>query len=683
MAEYSKLITTTKGQALIAKIIAGTATDYDFTRVVASDDEYEITDLESLTSLTEKQSADIAEKEIVNQVGVKVSTAFSNKDLVEGYYMRTLGLYADDPDEGEILYAVCIETTGNCYMPPFSGTTVSGAIVNMTTYVSNSEDVTLVVDPAALVTVTMLEDLEADVNAHIASQIYGQDGVHGFRYYNDTLQVYNSSTEEWVDIETGGGIAPSNVTDLAIKIGNTKLTIKWSDPGDTIIDGQTICTWGGTKLLMKAGAYPENIRDGQVLVDNKVLDTYKTNGFEVTGLTNGTTYYFQLFPYADTGAVNNNVANRITGTPQAFRTMTVTIDKTNSNPATCCSYADDAVGMTAGSSDWDDFIGQTPVLLDSTGNELGNLKVSDYSKFEDGTSAPITTVGNDVMVKFPKRGLKISTSGNTVSISMTDNPDAESEGFKYYAHSYGANNNCDEIYVGAYKGYVSSSKLYSSSGKTPTGNQTIGTFRTQANARGTGYEQMTFYVRTFLIAAYLLKYKHLNSQVAVGRGYVDGNSAPTTTGQTNTKGMDWGEGTGKYQCKCLGVEDLWGNIHEWIDGIFSNSTRNILTKTTNNSMNDTGSGYTDQGQGATADIGNYMNEVQGTTEKGFVAKSVSGSATTYFCDYGNLYASKLACGGGDYGNGDGAGVFRCSVDYSASYAYAAIGGRLIKFKVAS
>jgi len=186
MAEYSKLITTAKGQALIAKIIAGTATEYDFTRIVASDDEHEITDLESLTSLTEKQSSDIAEKEIINQVGVKVSTAFSNADLAEGYYMRTLGLYATDPDEGEILYAACIETTGNCYMPPFSGTTVSGAIINMTTYVSNSEDVTLVVDPAALVTVTMFDALADRVDtteADIAN-------LKAFVNYNDDYDIY-------------------------------------------------------------------------------------------------------------------------------------------------------------------------------------------------------------------------------------------------------------------------------------------------------------------------------------------------------------------------------------------------------------------------------------------------------------------------------------------------------------
>ena len=678
------LVITAQGQQLMARMIAGTSTA-TFTKIQTSDHDYSGATLEDLTSLSDvKQTALVSKVERTDTTLVEVMAAIDNALIETGYYVKALGLFAKDSDNVEILYAVSIDTTNPDYMPAYGGKTVTGISYRLNTKVDVSSQVTIEVNPAATPTIEQVDAIDVKIDTHAALSIYSENGVHGLRYYNDELAVYDTETHEWVAIETGGGgVSPSNVTGLSVKTGNTKLTVKWSDPGDTIIEGQTICTWAGTKLVMKAGAYPTSVKDGTVVVDNKVLDAYKTNGYEINGLTNGTTYYFQLFPYADTGAVNNNVANRITGTPQAYRTMTVTIDKTNSNPATCCSYADDAVGMTAGSSDWDDFFGEVPVLLNSSGTELGNLKVSDYSKYEDGTSAPITTVGNDVMVKFPKRGLKISTSGNTVSISMTDNPDAESDGFKYYAHSYGANNNCDAVYVGAYKGYVSSSKLYSSSGKTPTGNQTIGTFRTQAEARGSSYEQMTFYVRTFLVAAYLLKYKNLDSQTAVGRGYVDGNSAPTTTGQTNTKGLDWGESTGKYQSKCLGIEDLWGNMHEWFDGIFSNSTRNILTATTNSSMNDTGSGYTDQGQGATADIGNYMNEVQGTTEKGFVAKAVSGSATTYFCDSSNLYASKLACGGGYCSDSDCAGVFFCNVTYSASHASASIGGRLIKFKVAS
>ena len=81
---------------------------------------------------------------------------------------------------------------------------------------------------------------------------------------------------------------------------------------------------------------------------------------------------------------------------------------------------------------------------------------------------------------------------------------------------------------------------------------------------------------------------------------MDGNTAATNTGGTNQKGMFFGETTGKQQMKFLGIEDFWGNLRWWIDGLFSDSNRNIKTAFQN--FNDTGSGYTDRGQGATSNI---------------------------------------------------------------------------------
>lgn len=528
-------------------------------------------------------------------------------------------------------------------------------------------------------------ETKTNLEAHTNNLVSSKTGVHGMRYFNDTLQVQNEDNE-WIDIETGGsgggsGIAPSNVSDINLKTGNTKLTIAWSDPSDTIIEGQTLSTWKGTKLVQKVGSFPEHPKDGTLLLDNQTRDKYKTNGFEITGLTNGETYYFALFPYSDTGATNLNTANRISGTPQSYRTMTAVIDLTNSNPLSSVTYADDAAGMTKGSADWDDFLGYYPVLLDASGNELGKLNSNNYAQYEDGTAAPINVLGSyDVMVAFPKRGLKISTENNKVTVSMTDDPD--SADFKYYAHSYGAHNNCDVVYVGAYKASANGTKLYSCSGQSPLVSQTIGTFRMYANNRGEGYEQMTFYVRTFLCCAYILRFGNLNSQAAVGQGYVNA-SARTNTGATNAQGMNYGTTSQTTQIKCLGIEDLWGNVYEWVDGIFSSSTRNILTAIYNKNMNDTGSGYQDNGQGASSDIGNYMSKPQGTTEKGFVAKEVSGSASTYFCDYASLYASLVAYAGGYYSDTGSAGVFLLDVGSSASGSGANVGGRLIKFKTAA
>ena len=677
------LVITESGQQLMARMIAGTSTA-TFTKIQSSDHDYSGATLESLTSLTDvKQESLVSKVERTDTTQVEVMAALDNRLVETGYYVKALGLFAKDSDNVEILYAVSIDTTNPDYMPAYGGKTVTGISYRLNTKVDVSSQVTIEVNPAATPTIEQVDAIDRKIDTHAGLSIYGENGVHGFRYYNDTLQVYNTETEEWVDIETGGGgVSPSNVTGLAVKTGNTKLTVKWSDPGDTIIEGQTICTWGGTKLVMKAGAFPESVKDGQVLVDNKVLDAYKTNGFEVNGLTNGTTYYFQLFPYADTGAVNNNVANRITGTPQAYRTMTVTIDQSNSNPTSCVTYADDAVGMTAGSSDWDDFFGHYPCML-KNGVEGVKLNPDNFAKDVDGNNVDITS-GNagDVMIAFPRRGLKISTSGSTVTVSMTDDPDAD--GFEYNAHTKGTTAK-DVFYLGAYKGYEASSKLRSLSGKTITANKTIGAFRTSAQANGTGYEQSGFYQLIFRQAMFVLKYKTLDSQSAVGQGYVlSSHSAAIATGGSEAYGMDCeiiknsspSYMTDKdHHVKLFGLEDFWGNIWEWIDGLVTDSTRNILTA--NSGFNDTGSGYTNNGQGATSDIGNYMSKVQGGTKTGFIAKEVSGSASTYYTDYGYLYAGLVAMFGGHWSSDAGAGAFPLHVNNASSDADAHIAARLM------
>ena len=367
-----------------------------------------------------------------------------------------------------------------------------------------------------------------------------------------------------------------------------------------------------------------------------------------------------------------------------YKKMTVKIDLSNSNPNTCCTYADDAAELTAGSAAWDEFFGHYPVML-KNGVEGKKLTRNNFALHEDGTAADITSGSEgDVMIAFPRRGLRITTIGNIITVSMTDNPNDPD--YEYNAHRRGSTGK-EKFYLGAYKGFESDSKLRSLSGKAPTSNKTIGAFRTLAQANGaangaggSGYDQSGFYQLVFRQAMYLLKYKTLDSQTAVGRGYVDTGVAYTTynaatTGGTNTKGMDWGETTGNQQMKLFGLEDFWGNIWEWIDGLFSDASYNILTGT--QGFNDTGDGYENQGKGATANIGNYMSKPQGSTGAGFIAKEVSGSATTYFCDYANLYASRLPIFGGDWSSASSAGACRLYVADTASNAAVHIAGRLM------
>ena len=676
MANLGTLTITNKGQELITSILAGTETGVKFTHVSSSSKEYADSDLESLEALEDiKQTIEPSSITAVSGNTVMVDAIFSNKNLTEGYDLNTIGLYATPSDGTEILYAVCRETTGTLAVPAYNGVTSTDLVVDLYTLCGNSENISLEISEAAVASAKAL-------TAHIDSAVASEDGVHGLRYYDDKFQIKNASGE-WTDAESGTGIAPSNVSGLKIKIGNQKLTVFWSDPGDTVVEGQTLCTWKGTKLVQKAGSFPENAKDGTILVDNQTLDAYKTSGYEINNLTNGQTYYFGLFPYSDKNAVNVNSANMISGTPQPYRTMTAVIDLSNSNPATCVTYSDDAESMTAGSSDWDDFFGEYPVLL-KNGKEVGKLNRDNFDQFEDGTTADISSGdAGDAMIAFPRRGLKISTADLKVTISMTDDPD--NSDFEYNAHTRGTASK-DVFYLGVYKGYVASSKLRSLKGKTITANQTISTFRTQAQANGTGYEQSGFYQLLFRQCMYILKYKNLDSQSTVGQGYVaSGHSAAIATGGSEAYGMDSEiikasnptyMTDQQHHVKCLGLEDFWGNIWEWIDGLVTDSSRNILTG--NDSFNDSGSGYTNNGNGGvTSNIGNYLSVPQGNTKTGFVAKTVSGSATTYFCDCAYLYASCVAGFGGGWSDAAIAGAFALSVRNAASVSDAGIAARLM------
>ena len=428
----------------------------------------------------------------------------------------------------------------------------------------------------------------------------------------------------------------------------------------------TVVVDSGSTIVVSKGSYNYT----KVGTGSDVFYLPETGTWAITATKNGDSV-------SDTISISSYSA--YSKTLAYYKVYGVTINLSNSNSANAVTYTDDAVGMTGGSSTWDSL----PIFKDIKPCVMVNgvvqyyLNPNDFTKKADGNTADITTVGNDVMIEIPKVGFKISTSGSTLTIKVTDNPNAGSDGFKYYAHTRTTEGDCNKLYIGAYAGYVSSSKLYSSSDKTQTVSQTIGTFRTQAQARGSGYDLISFYPLTLLQCLFIIRYKSIDSQTALGKGYVDA-SAKSSTGATNTNGMYYGTTSGTVHVKFAGIEDFWGNVYYWIDGLYSDSNRNILTAFKD--FNDTGSGYTSRGQGASSNLSGYMSKPQGTTESGFVAKETNGSTTTYFADYAYLYASGLPCFGGNWNDGDYAGAFRLNVNYSASNSGSNLGGRLMYLK---
>jgi hypothetical protein len=218
-------------------------------------------------------------------------------------------------------------------------------------------------------------------------------------------------------------------------------------------------------------------------------------------------------------------------------------------------------------------------------------------------------------------------------------------------------------------------KLRSLPFKTPTVSITIGASRTSSTLNGNGWGILDFNLLFAIQLLYLVEYGTYNSQTAIGRGYVDGNSASIATGGTLSKGNNsYGETTGKLQMSYRGIEDLWGNCYRWIDGFFCSSTRNMLIG--NKGFNDTGSGYTDNGVGGSADVSGYMANIQSINNCGFVVSVSGASSTTKMYDYGRLSAGNLPVAGGDWSDASGAGAFGFDCAHSASNARSYIAASL-------
>lgn len=384
--------------------------------------------------------------------------------------------------------------------------------------------------------------------------------------------------------------------------------------------------------------------------------------------------------------------------PSGKYVFSYTIDSTKSSPTEAVTYTGDCAGFTPatmGSTfDWGSWADKWPFneikpCLVKNRAVVGYLNPNNYLEFEDGTPADIVSGdAGDCMVEFPKMYLGMSTDAQGLT-TVTITNDATVEGvyddaFVYKGKSY------SKFYVGAFKGYVLNNKLRSLSGKSPTVSKTIGNFRTAAQANGEGYEQTQWYQLMLRQALYILLFKNLNSQAALGAGYTDASSK-NNTGGLNSNGVNYGSTSASVQVKCLGIEDFWGNIYEWVDGI---ATRYFYIYTAKGGMyNDDVVGYDVAKTVEDAVGGNvywdYMTKAQGTRELGFAPLQAAGSESTYYCDKVTLYLTddistdkvSIANFGGRWRGGTSCGVFGLDVNSSVSQSNESVGARLSCFSI--
>ena len=256
-----------------------------------------------------------------------------------------------------------------------------------------------------------------------------------------------------------------------------------------------------------------------------------------------------------------------------YKTFTVRRQEVSSPSDFFLSYSDDAASLSQGDAAFDEFFAYRPVLLDSNGNVTAELNPNNFAKTIDWEDAEISQWDN-VMIEFPIRWIKMSKEWDVVTLSITDNPDAEDDWFQYFAHSRWTFDNPikkNNFYLWAYKGFISVSNqcLQSWSWQNPTWGRYFTDFlaaarRNDDNSWDNWYDIQWFYQRNYLIALYFMKYGNPDSQSVIWLWYTGWSSIPKTWA-TNTVWMTWVTDSTKLgRVKLFWIEDIWWAAHEFL-----------------------------------------------------------------------------------------------------------------------
>jgi len=186
---FDGLTMTTKGINLQTKVQAGTT--LNFTKIKVGDGVLSsgIT-LASLTDLVESKLE--VEIESVTSLGdgtYRVRGTLTNANVTTGFFLREVGVFATDPDDGEILYSVANAGDECDYLPAGGGSVVVEQVVDIITAVGSASSVTATINEGSVLLskATFTEHQEANPIDHPDNSV--TDAKIGTRTIDDTVEA--------------------------------------------------------------------------------------------------------------------------------------------------------------------------------------------------------------------------------------------------------------------------------------------------------------------------------------------------------------------------------------------------------------------------------------------------------------------------------------------------------------
>lgn len=341
------------------------------------------------------------------------------------------------------------------------------------------------------------------------------------------------------------------------------------------------------------------------------------------------------------------------------------------------------------------------VNLSDDGEILSRFGDSDYR--DDGSNG-------QVMVRIPKFYYRAEHTSRSHGYYISP---YRLSGYRVSRMHWRNGKEVDEVFLGAYKASIydvsagayllndeqvadfDADKLCSIAGAKPCSGETqaltLPNARKLAQNRGPGWGLVDFISASMVQMLMLVELGHFDAQTKFGRGIVDvssgtGNMA-MPTGQTAELGNQSGQATGNVHpdtgqeansVSYRGLEDWWGNIWEWTDGI--NVQDHVPYVADHDYVSNKFDGHYESLGFTMPNNNGFVSDI-GVTDKfdwGFLPSEVGASATTKLCDY--YYQStgnRVALRGGDWSVGSLAGPFYWYLYGTSSDRHRSLGARLL------
>lgn len=265
MANFPGLVLTASGRDIQSK--AQTGQPLHFTRIGLGAGA-EPDDPKGLYALVdERQSLSIQVLENLGNGTSKIRAILTNQGLKEGFFVREIGVYAQDPDtHDEVLYSYSNSADESDFMPAEGGATLVEQTFDLVTVVGSADNITAVIDD--YLTIATKKDVE-----EVRNRMLPEGGIVGQMVRRSGN---NPGDVEWFTPEEGIDIRVSTISEMRTAIdGQTVFSLqKTTVQGLSIyVEGRRLNASEWARLSATQVRLKDALQEGQVVefVNNEPL----------------------------------------------------------------------------------------------------------------------------------------------------------------------------------------------------------------------------------------------------------------------------------------------------------------------------------------------------------------------------------------------------------------------------